>query len=90
MSTRYCDTSDNTTDDTAVNAAALYRDETADIPLGPSGADNFPTGMNSEEEDAAVARSEDTGCVSKDEAEDLLAGTSEEERSKTGMKNDAF
>ncbi|KAF8135025.1 hypothetical protein EV363DRAFT_1396487 [Boletus edulis] len=88
MSTRYCDTSDNTTDDTAVNAAALYRDETADIPLGPSGADNFPTGMNSEEEDAAVARSEDTGCVSK--GMDLLAGTSEEERSKTGMKNDAF
>ncbi|KIJ62767.1 hypothetical protein HYDPIDRAFT_113859 [Hydnomerulius pinastri MD-312] len=62
------------------------QNKSADIPVGARGADELPTNLNSEREDAEAAHSEATGKVGKGEVQELLSGTSSEERSKTGTR----
>lgn len=68
MSTRADDSdlSYTVSSDPAVDVAE-YRDdsEAAEVPLGARGADNLPTSVNANQEDAYTANSEATGLVSK-------------------------
>ncbi|KAI0041697.1 hypothetical protein FA95DRAFT_667322 [Auriscalpium vulgare] len=85
----------NSAADTRFDDAAFEGEEQASrIPVGARGADNQPTNVDATREDREATQSEQTGRVSKNEAQGLVSELREDEKNVSGYtrgrKVDAF